>query len=146
MGRSHNYSFSPNSSLRGTVGSKEKLIRLNGYPKPFLMLVQRPIVSRWPPRGGLDSKFISPRTPAHDRQGLALSDCYARQFSLRLLIGYSQLIYTCMCVHMNTHVHKHADTYSHTYVCTPIYTSICPPAIHHLPTCHTVAASYLLRP
>ena len=34
-GRSHNFGFSPKSSLGGAVGFKEKLIRLNGYPKRY---------------------------------------------------------------------------------------------------------------
>ena len=42
------------------------------------MVVHTPIVSRWAPRGGLDSELLSPRTPAHAcRQGLALSGRYA---------------------------------------------------------------------
>ena len=93
---------------------KEKLIRLNGYPKPYPMVVHAPTINRWPPRGGLDSEFPSPWTPAHDRQGLALSDCYERQFGPRLLIGYSQLTYTCTytCTHVSIYI------YTYTYTCT----------------------------
>ena len=67
-------------SLKGAVGFKEKLIRLNGYSKPYPKVVHTPMVGRWPPGGGLDSEFASLRTPAHDRQGFALSGHYARQF------------------------------------------------------------------
>ena len=52
-GQSHNYGFSQKSSFRGAIGFKEKLISLNGYPKPYPMVVHTPIVSRWPPRGDL---------------------------------------------------------------------------------------------
>ena len=86
--RKHNYGFSPKSSPRGAVGFKEKLIRLNSYPKPYPILVHTPIVSRWPPRSGLESEFPSPRTPVYDRHGLALSSRYAGQFDPLLLIGY----------------------------------------------------------
>ena len=47
------------------------------------MVVRTTKISRWPPWDGLDSKFPSPRTPASDRQGLALNGRYARQFGQR---------------------------------------------------------------
>ena len=43
-------------------------------------------------------------TLARDRQGLALSSRYARQFDPRLLIGYLQLTYTC--AYTCTHIYK----------------------------------------
>ena len=43
------------SSLRGAVSFKEKLIRLNGYHKPYPMVVHTSVLSQWPPRGDLDS-------------------------------------------------------------------------------------------
>ena len=70
--RSHNYCFHPKSSLSGAVGFKEKCIRLNGYPKPYPMVVHMPKVSQWPPRDGLDSELPSPRTPAHAGRALRL--------------------------------------------------------------------------
>ena len=51
----------------GAVGFKEKPISLNGYPKPYSMVVHKPIVSRWPSRGGLDSE-----TPALAGRALRL--------------------------------------------------------------------------
>ena len=119
-GRSHNYGFSSKSSLRCAVGFWEKLIRLNHYLKPYPMVVQTPIVSRWPPRGGLDSRFPSHRTPAHDRQGLVLSGRYARQFGSRLLIGYSQVTYTCAYTCAQTYIYMH--THIHMHTCAHMYT------------------------
>ena len=84
------------------------------------MVVHTPIVSRRPPRGGLDSEFPSPRTPAHDRQGLAVSGRYARLFGPLLLIVYSQLTYTCAytCTHMYIYMYTHIDIHSHTHTYT----------------------------
>ena len=81
--------------------------------------------------GGLQLEFAcaGTGTPAHDRQDLALSDRYDRQFDPRLLIDYSQLTYT--------HIYTRAYIY--------IYTSIGHPTIRHLPTGHNTAASYLLN-
>ena len=70
-------------------------------------------VSRWPPRGGLNSEFLSPRTPTHGRQGLALSGRFARQFGPRLLIGYSQLTYTCAYTCMHSYIY---NLYMHTHI------------------------------
>ena len=49
----------PKSLLRGAIGFKEKLIHLNGYAKPYRVVVHTPIVNRWPLKGGLDSEFPS---------------------------------------------------------------------------------------
>ena len=54
--------------------------------------------------------FHSPRTAALDRQGLALSGRYARQFGPPLFIGYSQLTYTCIYTCTPT------DKYSYTHI------------------------------
>ena len=136
-GRSHNYGFSPKSLLKGAVGFKEKL---NGYPKPFFMVVHTPIVSWWPPRGGLDSEFPSPRTPAHGRQCLALCGRYAWQFNPWLLIGFSPLSY------VHTHAHTRTYTCIHMYIYIRVHTYAHPLALRHLQMRHTVGASYLLRP
>ena len=50
-------------------------------------------------------------TPAHDRQGPALTGRYARQFGPRLLTGYSQLTYT----HLYTYIYIYIYTY--VYMC-----------------------------
>ena len=105
--------------------------------------VVRPVI-RLPPRGGLDSEFPSSRTPAHDRQGFALSGRYARRFGPRLYWLFAANLY--MCIRMHTHVHKHTYTYTYTYVCTHLCTSIGPPAIRYLKTRHTIGASYMLSP
>ena len=82
------------------------------------MVVHTPKVSRWPQRGGLDLEFPSPWTPARDRQGLALSGRYARQFGRRMLIGYSQLTYT----HAHTRIYTCIHIYIYIRVHTPIHT------------------------
>ena len=73
--------------------------------------------------------------PARDKKRLVVSGSYARQFGLLLLIGYSLLTYTCAYACPHTYI------YMHTHII-----HIGPPAIRHLPTRHTVDASYLLRP
>ena len=115
-GRSHNYGFSPKSSLWSAVGFQEKLklIRLNGYPKTYPMVARTPIVNRWPPRVGLDSEFPSPRSPAHDRQGLALSGRYSRQFwSTAAYWLFAANLYICM--HTHTYAYTHARTHMHIH-------------------------------
>ena len=99
-----------------------KLNRFNGYPDSYQVVVRTLKVSRWPPRGGLDSEFLSPRTPAHDRQDLALCGLYARQFGPRLLIGNSQL--TCTCVYACTHTCIYMHTHIHIYTCEVVNTYI----------------------
>ena len=78
------------------------------------MVVRIPTVSRWPPRVVcMDSEFPSPRTPVRDTQGLALSGHYARLFGPRLIISYSQLIYTCAytCTHSHNYIQIHYVTH-----------------------------------
>ena len=110
------------------------------------MVVRMPKVSRWPPRGGLDSEFPSPMAPARDRQSLALCGRCGRQFGRQLLNCRLFTATPYMRIQMRTHVHIHAYTYTYTYVCTHLYSSVGSTAIRHLPTRHTVGASYLLRP
>ena len=106
------------------------------------MVVYTPPVSRWPPRGGLDSEFPSPRTLARDRLGLALSGRYARQFGPSRLIGYSQLTYTCAysCTHTGIYMHTHIHTYTciqkniHTYTWIHIYIHMHAYTITHIDT------------
>ena len=87
-------------------------------------------------------QFPSPRIPAHDRLGLALSGSLVHTQLLNLLFAAN----LDMCIHMHTHVHIHAFTYAFIYTCTHIYTFIGALAICNLPTCHTVGASNLLLP
>ena len=90
---------------------------LLGQPKPGI-------------RGCLDSKFPSPRTPTHDRHGRALSCRYVRKFGPRLLIGYSQLTYTCAYTCTHTYIYMHSQIYIHTRAHTYIHIhrpSGCPP-------------------
>ena len=117
----------PKILTQGFVSFKEKLKRLNGYPKPFPMMVHLPTVGRWPPRGGLDLEFPSSRTPTHDRQGLVLSGRYARQFVPLLFFWFAANL--CMCtlahtctytciriyIYMHTHLHIHIHTCSHIH-------------------------------
>ena len=108
---------------QGCRWPKNMLIRLNGYPKPYPKVVHTPIDSWWLPRGGLDSEFPSPRTPAHDRQGLALRCRYGMQFGPRQLLDYSQLTYTCtntrthtyICMHTHIYIHACTHKYAHPY-------------------------------
>ena len=82
------------SSLRGAVIFKEKLIRLNGYPKPYPMVFHVSIVRWWPPSGGLYSELTSSMTPAHNRQGLTLSEvsygAVCTAYRLAILSRYMQ--------------------------------------------------------
>ena len=76
-------------------------------------------VSRWPQRGGRFQSF-PPRTPAHDRQGHALSGCYERPF------GPCCILVNCS---KPMHVHAHAHIYMHThihilYICVHTYIHI----------------------
>ena len=128
----------------GVPLANNKLISPNGYSKPYPMVVCTPKVSRSPPRGGLDSEFPCPRTLAHDRQGLVLSDRYARQLIWSVAAYWLFAANLYMCIHM--HIHVHIQAYTYPYMCTHIYTSICPPAIRRLPTRHTVGVSFLLQP
>ena len=45
-GRSQTMASAQKSSIGSAVGFKEKLIRLNGYPKPYPMVVNTPKVIR----------------------------------------------------------------------------------------------------
>ena len=88
-GRSHNYGFSPKSSLRGAVGFDENLIRLNGSPKPYPMVVHTPIVSRWLPRGGWIQSFLllghPPMTGRASRLAVAMTGSLVRGCLLAIL-------------------------------------------------------------
>ena len=113
-GQSDNYHFSPKIHrvpLALKKSSSPSMATLSETPWWCT-----PIVSRWPPRGGLDSEFPSPRTPAHGTQGFSLSGRYAWQFGSLLLIGYSQLTYTCAYTCMHIYIYRLAHTYiQHIY-------------------------------
>lgn len=110
-GQSHNYG-QPNIFPQGCRCLKNKLIRLNA----ILQGSSYAQVCQWPPRGGLDTEFPSPKTSTRDRQRLTLCHRNAKQFSPILLIDYLQQTYT--------HIHAHIYIY--------IYTSIRPQASHRL--------------
>ena len=78
--------------------------------------------------------------PVTGMVSIAPSGRSARQLGLRLVIGYSQLTYTC------AYTCRHIHACIHTYLLTHLYTSISTPAIRHLPTRGTVGACYLHRP
>ena len=137
VGHTHTNMASVQYRHSGVDMSSNKLIRLSGYPRPYPMVVRTLKVSRWPPRGGLDSDFPTPRTPIHHSQGFTPSGSYARQFGPWLLIGYSQL--TCTFAFTCTHTY----IYMHTHKQIHRPSSYLPPA--EAPHCRG-GASYLLRP
>ena len=76
----------------------------------FHLVVHTPKVIQWPTRGGLDTEFPSPRIPAHDRQGLALSSYYAMQ-----------LVYGCILVIRSKPIHIHTHSLTYIYMHTHIH-------------------------
>ena len=85
---------------------KEKLISLNGYPKPYPIVVHTPIVSKWPPSGGVDSKFSYPnRIPAHDRQGIALSGRPLCQTVWSAAADWLSAANLYICMYLDTHTY-----------------------------------------
>ena len=105
------------------------------------MVVRMPKVSQWPARGGLDSEFPSPRTPASDRQGLALGGryicqaawsaaaIYARQYAWSAAAYWLFAANLYMCIHIHSHVHIHAYTY------IQIHRASCYPPPNDAPHC-----------
>ena len=80
-------------------------------------------VSRWLPRDGLDSEFPSPRTPARDRQFLAISSRYARQFDPWLLIWlFAANLY--IPIHIRKHIYIYMHTHIHIHKCVNTHTHL----------------------
>ena len=97
--------------------AENKLIRLNGYPKPCPMVVRTTKRQSVTTKEWFLFRVSSQRTPACNRQDFALSGRYARQFGPPLLISYSQLTYACahtrtytciqICIYIRVHTYVH---------------------------------------
>ena len=87
-------------------------------PKPFLLVVHTPIVSRWQPRGGLNWELPSP-WQAGPR---AYSGRYAMLWSATAYWFFTVNLY--MCIHMHTHKYIYNYTCIHIYIYIRVHTYI----------------------